>query len=282
METKMVEIKEMSFSYRRKEKKIYENFSLSFEKSSIYGLLGKNGTGKTTLLYLMCGLLRPQSGEIAFKEKNIAYREVELLQDLFILPEEFFLPDIELEKFIKIYSVFYPKFSMETFKSCLEDFEMDRNVHLKELSMGQKKKIFISFAVATNTSLLLMDEPSNGLDIPSKSQFRKIIASNMSNDKLMIISTHQVRDIDTLLDHVTIIDGNDILLNRSIVEIGERLVFEEVPAGEKIDDALFSQTSVRGSSIVRPNSDQEETPLNLEVLFNATLTERDKIKNLFD
>lgn len=277
----MIEINNLTYSYGKGRKAVYDDFNLSFSEGSIYGLLGKNGTGKTTLLYLISGLLRPRKGEILFRGINTALRNVETLQQLFIVPEEFSLPNIPLKTYINTNSVFYPRFSMETLLKSLQDFELDDSIHLKELSMGQKKKAFMSFALATNTPLLLMDEPTNGLDIPSKSQFRKVIASNMSDDKLILISTHQVRDIDTLLDHVTIIDGNDILLNSSVTDITTRLAFDEAGTGELPEGTLFSQPSYRGNSIVRLNNDDEETRLNLELLFNATLARRNEIKSLF-
>lgn len=281
MSTKMIEIKNLSYSYGKNKKNIYTDFNLSFEEGGIYGLLGKNGTGKSTLLYLISGLLRPQSGEVLYKGVDTAKRDVETLQQLFIVPEEFTLPDIPLKTYVTLNSVFYPRFSMETLQKALQDFELDDTIHLKELSMGQKKKAFMSFALAANTPLLLMDEPTNGLDIPSKSQFRKVIASNMTDEKTVLISTHQVRDIDTLLDHVTIIDGSDILLNSSVTDITTKLAFDEVEAGAQPEGTLFSQPSYRGNSIVRLNNDNEETPLNLEVLFNATLAERAQIQNIF-
>lgn len=279
---KMIEINNLTYSYGKGKRPVYTDFNLSYEEGGIYGLLGKNGTGKTTLLYLISGLLRPRKGEVLFDGINTAGRNVETLRQLFLVPEEFTLPDIRLKTYVAVNSVFYPQFSMETLQKALQDFELDDSIHLKELSMGQKKKAFMSFALATNTPLLLMDEPTNGLDIPSKSQFRKVIASNMTDEKIVLISTHQVRDIDTLLDHVTIIDGSDILLNSSVAGITSRLAFDEVEAGEQPADILFSQPSYRGNSIVRLNNDGEETPLNLELLFNATLAGREKIKQLFN
>ena len=159
---------------------------------------------------------------------------------------------------------------------------MNEDIHLGELSMGQKKKAFMCFALATNTSLLLMDEPSNGLDIPSKSQFRKVIASGMTDDKAVVISTHQVRDIDSLLDHVLIMDGSRLLLNESVASICDRLYFAEQGMNEPTDDALYMQPSLQGNSVVLPNTYHEDSKLNLEVLFNATLAERVKIQQIFN
>ena len=278
----MMNVNQVSFSYGRKKAKVLDGFSMNLEKGSVYGLLGKNGTGKSTLLYLMAGLLRPQSGNILYKGVEVTKRYPETLQDMFLVPEEFALPNVSLKQYVQLNAPFYPHFSDELLKACLRDFDMNEDIHLGELSMGQKKKAFMCFALATNTSLLLMDEPSNGLDIPSKSQFRKVIASGMTDDKAVIISTHQVRDIDSLLDHVLIMDGSRLLLNESVASICDRLYFAEQGMNEPTEDALYVQPSVQGNSVILPNTYHEDSKLNLEVLFNATLAEREKIQQIFN
>ena len=278
----MMNVNQVSFGYGRKKAKVLDGFSMNLEKGSVYGLLGKNGTGKSTLLYLMAGLLRPQSGHILYKGVEVTKRYPETLQDMFLVPEEFALPNVSLKQYVQLNAPFYPRFSDELLKACLRDFDMSEDIHLGELSMGQKKKAFMCFALATNTSLLLMDEPSNGLDIPSKSQFRKVIASGMTDDKAVIISTHQVRDIDSLLDHVLIMDGSRLLLNESVASICDRLYFAEQGMNEPTDDALYVQPSVQGNSVILPNTYHEDSKLNLEVLFNATLAERVKIQQMFN
>ena len=278
----MMNVNQVSFSYGRKKAKVLDGFSMNLEKGSVYGLLGKNGTGKSTLLYLMAGLLRPQSGNILYKVVEVTKRYPETLQDMLLVPEEFALPNVSLKQYVQLNAPFYPRFSDELLKACLRDFDMNEDIHLGELSMGQKKKAFMCFALATNTSLLLMDEPSNGLDIPSKSQFRKVIASGMTDDKAVIISTHQVRDIDSLLDHVLIMDGSRLLLNESVASICDRLYFAEQGMNEPTEDALYVQPSVQGNSVILPNTYHEDSKLNLEVLFNATLAEREKIQQIFN
>ncbi len=278
----MIEIKNLSFSYGKKKQSVFNDFSLTLDKGSVYGLLGKNGTGKSTLLYLMTGLLRPQAGRVLYKGVDVSMRYPLTLQDMFLVPEEFALPSVSLKRYLKLNTPFYPNFSNELLNACLHDFDMNEDIHLGELSMGQKKKAFMCFALATNTSLLVMDEPSNGLDIPSKSQFRKVIASGMTDEKSVIISTHQVRDIDSLLDHVVIIDGTRVLLNESVKTICDKLYFVEQGMNESTDTALYVQPSVQGNSVIFPNTYNEETNLNLEVLFNAMLTEREKMQFLFN
>ena len=282
MSTKMIKVEDLSFSYGRRKTKVLDGFSMSLNKGSVYGLLGKNGTGKSTLLYLMAGLLRPQTGKVYYKGVDVTFRKPTTLQDMFLVPEEFALPNVSMKQYVKLNAPFYPHFSDELLKACLRDFDMNEDIHLGELSMGQKKKAFMCFALATNTSLLMMDEPSNGLDIPSKSQFRKVIASGMTDDKAVIISTHQVRDIDSLLDHVLIMDGSELLLNESVATICEKLYFAEQGMNEPTDGALYVQPSVQGNSVILPNESYEESKMNLEVLFNAMLAERVKIQSMFN
>lgn len=282
MNTRMIEVENLSFSYGKRRARVLEDFSMILDQGSVYGLLGKNGTGKSTLLYLMAGLLRPQTGTILYKGVDVKKRCLDALQDMFLVPEEFALPNVSFKQYVKLNAPFYPNFSDELLNACLRDFDMNEDIHLGELSMGQKKKAFMCFALATNTSLLMMDEPTNGLDIPSKSQFRKVIASGMSDDKAVIISTHQVRDIDSLLDHVLIMDGSKLLLNESVSTICEKLYFADQGVNESTDGALYVQPSVQGNSVILPNEYGEDSKMNLEVLFNAMLAERERMQLMFN
>ena len=266
-----LEIKGLKFNYGAKKADIFDDFSLTLEPGYVYGLLGKNGTGKSTLLYLMCGLLRPKVGSVEMDGTEMSLRKPSALQDVFIVPEEFDLPAVSLKQYVKLNAGFYPRFSDEILRSCLDNFEMVSDLRLNELSMGQKKKAFMSFALATNTSLLLMDEPTNGFDIPSKSQMRKVIASTMTDDKSIVVSTHQVRDVENLLDHVLMIDGGQLILDSSYARIAERLLFADQPISEPTDGALYVQPSLHGNSAVYANRHGEESTVNLEVLFNAML-----------
>lgn len=274
----MLEIKNLEFSYRRNGRSVFNDFSLTLRDGTVNGLLGKNGTGKSTLLYLIHGLLLAKAGEITLDGVDVKRRLPQTLQDTYLVPEEFEFPDVSLRDYLKVNSKFYPHFSMEEFERNLEDFELDKDLkNLRSLSMGQKKKAIMSFALATNTRLLMMDEPSNGFDIPSKRQMRRVIASNMSDEKIVVISTHQVRDVENLLDNVVILDGGRVVLNNSTADITRGLRFVEQPLTEPLDDAIYSQPSLQGNSAIYRNLSGEETPVNLETLFNATLTMGDQI-----
>ena len=222
----MINIQNIKFAYSREV--VLDDFSLQFDKGGIYGLLGKNGTGKSTLLYLMMGLLRPQKGFVTVDGIDATLRRPEVLSEMFLVPEEYDLPAISLKTYVKAIKPFYPRFSEDLLKQCLANFEMGTDINLGSLSMGQKKKVYMSIALAANTRYLLMDEPTNGLDILSKSQFRKVVIEGMSEDKTIIISTHQVHDVELLLDHVCIIERNRVLFNEPLIEKDQAINLEEL------------------------------------------------------
>ena len=265
----MIEVKNISFKYAGQKNLVFDDFSLTLEENNIYGLLGKNGMGKSTLLYLIAGLLRPKKGSVCFDGVETKLRKPETLQDIFIVPEEFDLPAMSLNQYVKINEPFYPHFSREVLEACLKDFELSTDIKLNALSMGQKKKVFMAFALATNTKVLLMDEPTNGLDIPSKSQFRKVVAQYMTDDRTLIISTHQVHDVESLLDHILILNQQKLLLDASVADITEKYTFE-YSTPDQMEDALYAEPSLQGNAVIAPRKEgSAETQLNLELLFNA-------------
>lgn len=223
----MLQIKNVTYGYNAIQN-VVENFTLEFTEPGVYGLLGKNGTGKSTLLYLIMGLLRPKSGEIIFDGIDTKERDPEALKEMFLVPEEYDLPKISLPAYVNALAPLYPNFDKALLTELLDAFGMANvngatcneegipQINLGALSMGQKKKIYMCIALSARTKLLVMDEPTNGLDIPSKSQFRKVMAKGMRDDQTILISTHQVRDVEQLLDHVTIIDQNAVLVNQAI------------------------------------------------------------------
>ena len=207
----MLQIENLEFSYHKKGNPIFNGINLTIQPGSVYGLLGKNGIGKSTLLYMMCGLMFPHKGSIRFDGIEVKRRLPETLEKIFLVPEEFDLPSISIDDYVRRNSVFYPNFNIDQFNQYLSDFELEHTKNLAKTSMGQKKKYLVSFALATNTPLLLMDEPTNGMDIPSKSQFRKVIASGMNEQKSIVISTHQVRDLENMF--VLFCGGIEYIMN---------------------------------------------------------------------
>lgn len=213
----MINIDKVTFAYQRG-RYVLKDFSLFFPQGGVYGLLGKNGTGKSTLLYLISGLLHPQGGEVRVDGMLSANRQPEMLSEMFLVPEEYDLPAVSLKSYVRALKPFYPRFSDELLRSCIESFDLVTDMNLGALSMGQKKKVYMCVAMATGTRILLMDEPTNGLDILSKSQFRKVVVQGMSEEKTILVSTHQVHDVERLLDHVTIMGGNRVLMHGPLNE----------------------------------------------------------------
>ena len=231
----MIDVKNISFKYAGQKDLVFDDFSLSLEANRIYGLLGKNGTGKSTLLYLISGLLRPKTGSVSYDGVETQWRRPETLSEIFIVPEEFDLPAMSLEQYVKINEPFYPRFSRDVLEACLKDFELTTDLKLNALSMGQKKKVFMSFALAAGTKVLLMDEPTNG----------------------------------SLLDHILILSPQKLLLNASVAEIQEKYTFE-YRTPDQMQDVLYAEPSLQGNAVVAPRkADSPETQVNLELLFNA-------------
>ena len=265
----MIEIQNLKFKYASTKHCVFNDLSLTMGEGQIIGLLGKNGTGKSTLLYLLCGLLRPTAGRVAVDGCEPARRDVAFLQDIFLVPEEFELPQVSMAQLVAMYKSMYPHFSEQLFDECLNDFDMPKAAHLNSLSMGQKKKVFMCLAIATNTRYLLMDEPTNGLDIPSKSLFRKVMAKYVTDDRTIVISTHQVHDVEQLLDHVAIIDNDRLLLNTSIADLMDKYSFGVLPQGTTAE-VIYSEPSLQGSAAIWKRREGEaETQPNMELLFNA-------------
>ena len=215
----MLEIDNLSFTYQKSGNVIFRDFSTRFSPGHIYGLLGPNGAGKTTLLYLMSGLLRPDEGKVTFNDINVRLRKPSTTADIFIVPDEYELPRVSLSEYIRVNSVFYPRFSHDDLRRYLDVFGMTEDTHLGNLSLGQGKKVFMSFAMATHTRVLLMDEPTNGLDIPGKAQFRKFLTEGRTPESIFVVSTHQVKDIEQVLDHIVMFDNSKILANADMQSI---------------------------------------------------------------
>lgn len=274
----MITLKELSFSYSRK-KEVLDRINLEVGSGHICGLLGKNGEGKTTLLNLLSGQIFPDQGSCLVLEEIPSERNARFLQQIFLLPEEISMPDVTAIEYIKMYAAFYPTFRDDICKACVESFEINLSDRLSKMSQGQRKKVAITLALAAHTPLLLMDEPTNGLDIPSKATFRRLVASLIDDNQTVIISTHQVRDLESLIDTVLILDQRQILLNKTLNEIGEKLYFGPLLPEEK---ALYSEPTPQGTIGVTAREDKEETAVSLELLFNAAITYPKEIQRIMN
>ncbi|MBQ8499728.1 MAG: ATP-binding cassette domain-containing protein [Bacteroidales bacterium] len=274
----MIRINDLGFSYG--EKPVLKHIGMNLEEGKIYGLLGENGVGKTTLLTLLSGLKKPQVGSIDIDSHNPFDREPSFLTEQFYLSDDVNAANMKASDYASNYGKFWEMFDMAKFLEIMEVFENDPTQKMNRMSTGQLKKTHIAFALACNTKYLFMDEPTNGLDIPSKAQFRKAIMKYTREDSTLLISTHQVRDLENVIDPIIILDKQDVLLNASIEEITQKLYFEY--GNEKMDGALYSEMIPGGSIQVGLNTAGADSKVNIEALFNTVHQHKELIKGIFN
>lgn len=272
----MVSIKNLKFRYSKKQLPIFEGLSCELSPGSIVGLLGKNGAGKTSLLKLMVGLLQPTEGLVHILDHQPAEREPSLLQDIYFLPEEFHQPGISIRKYVKANSGFYPRFDALLLNRLLTDFELPDDRQLNQFSYGQKKKFLIAFALSTKCRLLVFDEPTNGLDIPSKAIFRRVMAGSLDEDQLVIISTHQVRDVENLIDRVLMLEKGKFIMQKDLHEIAAKLHFATTPTPQG-ENVLYHEMVPGGYKVITPQTDGSSS-VDIELLFNAISNGTEKMK----
>lgn len=275
----MIQINDLNFGYSKK-RLLFKNLSMQLNAGHIYGLLGKNGAGKSSLLKNLAGLVYADNGKISVLGHNPAKRQPSLLKQICFIPEEFYLPSVKIDAYVKANAAFYPKFDHGYFADLLSELDIPVAQKLINMSYGQKKKLIIAFGLATQAELIIMDEPTNGLDIPSKAQFRKIMAAALTEERCIIISTHQVRDLDNLIDTVIMLDDSSVALKASVEEITHKLCFKRMK--ELDDTVIYAEPSLSGYNTLTPNYHNEDSKLDMELLFNAVLAEKIKIKAAFN
>ena len=273
----MITIENTSYGYKSNPL-IFNNISLEIG-NGIYGLLGENGVGKTTLMHLICGLLFPKNGKCSIDGRNTAERQPEGVNRYFFLPEEMQMPTESIASFAARHSVFYPHFNQEEFELNLEELKIDRKQKLSSVSYGQQKKAMLAYAFALHTPYTLLDEPTNGLDITSRQALKRIISRSMDDESTLLISTHQAHDFENLLDHLVILGKGEILLNRSLDEISNRLLFARTSILP--EESIYSEENLSGYFSIIPNEDGEENTPDIELLYKAVLQQPEKIKSMF-
>jgi ABC-2 type transport system ATP-binding protein len=276
----MIDIQELHFGYGRG--KVFDGLSLQLKAGHIYGLLGKNGTGKSTLLRNIAGLLFPDGGSVRVMDYIPGKRQPAFLSEVFLVPEEFYVPPVRASRFMDIHAPFYPRFDKERFTRYLLEFEIPMDRSLQQMSYGQKKKALISFALASGAKVILMDEPTNGLDIISKSQFRKVLAATADENKCIVISTHQVKDLENLIDRITVIDAGKILFDQTMDAIQSKLSFRISFDAEEARGAIYSENSLKGNALVVRNTPGEESKVDLELLYKAIILNRPGVLSAFN
>ncbi|MBY0544723.1 MAG: ABC transporter ATP-binding protein [Gammaproteobacteria bacterium] len=276
----MLKINQLNFGYKNQEK-LFSNLDLLVESGGICGLLGKNGAGKTTLLKIISGLIFPQQGDCSVLNYVPKQRKPQFLEEIYFLPEDIYLPALTVVEYINCYAKFYPKFDYLLLDKYINEFGLEKNKLLTTLSHGQKKKFLLAFGFATNCTIMILDEPTNGLDIPSKAEFRKLLVETTTDDKLIIISTHQVHDVENIIDSIIILDEGNIILHETLANINSKLSFSYVQEEPNRYSSLYYEKRLGGYVSIMENSNEQDTPIDLEVLFNAVLLNKNKIQHIF-
>lgn len=279
---KIIDIKNLEFRYSRQKKLLYD-LSLQLKSGAIHGLIGKNGEGKTTLLKLIAGLIFPINGNIEVLGFEPQKRNPKMLEDIFFLPEEILNTKLSIKSFEKVYAPFYNEFSSSSFFRYMNDFTIDSQTpNISEMSYGQKKKLLIAFGFATNAKLILLDEPTNGLDIPSKRQFRRMASSVINENNCILISTHQVFDLENITDSIIIMDEHEIVFNEMTTNILKKLQFKTSVEKEITKSTIYSEETGKGFGQILENENGTESKLDIELLFNAIMTNREKIEKAME
>ena len=275
----MICIEQLNFRYGRVD--LFDQLNLTLKPGNIYGLLGKNGAGKTSLLKIVTGLLTPRAGTVSVFGWEPRKRQPELLADVCLVPEEFYTPALTVEQYQSVWGGFYPRFDTQAFHGYLAEFQVDPGISLLHMSYGQKKKALLAFAVATNCRLVLLDEPTSGLDIPAKRQFRRLVAGAVDDQRIFIVSTHQVRDMEGLIDPIVIVDGGRIVLDAGLDQLGKAIRID-TDVDSPPQDAIYVEEGISGHTVVVPNDGWPEGRIDLEVLFNAATSNSGRLAALVE
>jgi ABC-2 type transport system ATP-binding protein len=275
----MITTKQLGFAYSRKGKPLFDGLDLELPAGTICGMLGANGAGKSTLLKILAGLIFPQQGSCAVFGHTPGERLPTFLADIFLLPEEIYTPALTAHQYASLYGSLYPRFDRSQFFALLNEFALPVDRKANQMSLGQKKKFLLAFGIATNTRLLIMDEPTNGLDIPSKSQFRKVLINHFDPSRSFVISTHQVHDLQSLIDSVLVIAEGKILLHASLETVAQKLsvdVEHQSPHG-----ALFHEQTLEGYRVLRENTSGVDSGVDLSLLFGFVTGHKAQAQALF-
>ena len=273
-----IKISNLNFSYKANEL-VLKGLNLNLRGGNIYGLFGKNGEGKTTLLHCLMGLCTTPKNTININGKNVEISK----EDMYFTPEDIYSNGLSIREYTECIRPFYKKFDDELLKKQLDFFNIDINMKLNKISLGQKKKANVSIAFASKCSILIFDEPTNGLDVMSKKTFRKSIIENINEDRIIIISTHQVRDLEDIVNHILVLNNHHLVFDNSIDNISNKLDFltNDVIDLKKTDIIYSSDNSINKSLICKKQKGLN-SKMDLELLLEAISISPESINKIFN
>ena len=214
----VLEVKGISKSFG--DKKVVDNVSFQIKKGKIVGLLGKNGSGKTTIIKMINDLLTLDSGEISVYGKNVGVDSKNMIS---YLPERTYLQGNEKVKdVIRIFKDFYADFDEENALRLLKDLDLDVNSSLSKMSKGMKEKVQFALVMSRKAKFYVLDEPLGGVDPSTRDYIMQTILRNFDEDSALLITTHLIADVEKILDEVIFIDKGKIILNENVEDLRAR------------------------------------------------------------
>lgn len=262
----MIILNNLTYVYRKGAEAL-SNASASIG-GGIYLLLGENGAGKTTLLHIIAGLLYPSKGECELDGSPVSARQPETMRRIFFLGDNMKFPFISIEEMVKCHAVFYPTFDAEMLQRNLERFGMTGRERLSKLSLGNRHKAQLAYALSLRTEVLLFDEPANGLDIPSRQQLQTMIAECVNEEQTVIVSTHIVSDLRNLYDGVLVLSCGKLLLADTADSLLGRVSFT-VTSVPPVNPLYMERRFNQFHAIQRVDDAEESADIDYELLFNA-------------
>ncbi|MEJ6949637.1 ATP-binding cassette domain-containing protein [Natronospora cellulosivora (SeqCode)] len=275
----MIHCENLCFEYKKQS--VYENFNWQLNSGSICGFLGPNGAGKTTLFKILTGLMFQNKGEVSVLGHAPKKREESFYKKITYVGEELACPTMSPLEYISICGPLYPNFSKDLFHELSNSFEINEDKDFATFSAGDLRKAWLSIALSCQTELVFLDEPSKGLDINAQAVLRKVLAESAAKESTIVLSTHHVREVEGLLDHITLIDrGGHLRLNARVEDLHKEftlvhsLTKEQIPA-----ESLAYQRKASGwTALLKEDSDSPED-IPLELLFTGLCRKGKEISN---
>lgn len=272
----MLRMQSMTFGYGKGS--LFEDLDLRLEPGAVHGLLGLNGAGKTSLLKIAAGALRPERGSVEAFGRDPGARQAAFLADVAFVPEDPWFPALRPAAWVERNAAFRPAFDRTRFQELFNEFGLDAAKQVSRFSYGQRKKFALAAALASGARLVLLDEPTNGLDIPSKAQFRRVLATAAGPERVIVVSTHQVRDLESLIDPVVIVDKGRVTFTLSAEDLAGRLRSGRLQSLEGSPVVYAERDAIGWAALMAAEPGDEGASPDLELVFNAAVAEPDRLR----
>lgn len=285
--TEILKVENLYKNFGRK--KVLEDFNMTLEKGKAYGLLGRNGEGKTTLIRMIMGVIPSDKGEIFYKGKRIRFSDTSYKSEVgYIAEESIFFSWMTIKGLMDFNSSFYPKWNAQKANKFLKRFSLDKKMQIKNLSRGMKLKLGLIIALASEPELLILDDPTSGLDVPTRHDFLKdIIREILEFGTTILFSSHLVHELEGVIEHLSILHHGNLIVDEDFQKIKNsikrvHILFDEPPPDKiKIEGILTEQTDGnRKVLVIYPWNEEKENkimsstsahleiePLSLEEIF---------------